>query len=260
MTNLFQVLSDIHLEFRKNVNNISQLISIPFDSKNINLLLAGDIGYPTDERFWTFIKSCSEYYRRVYFVTGNHEYYRQDDEMTMDQIDDIIKENVKKYDNVYFLHNSTIYDEENDATIIGSTLWSYIPHQWLYYIESTINDYNLIYTKTWKLTAPDSVKLYEKNVDWLKKAIKDAKGKIIIMTHHLPTFKLVHEKYVGSVINHAFASNLEYLTNENVKYWVCGHTHNKMTADIDTCKYVVNPFGYPSEDSKIDTNMMLELS
>ena len=64
---MFQYISDIHLEY---------LTYIPYITKTANnLFLLGDIGHPDTINFQKFIKKCSELYKNVFLIYGNHEYY-----------------------------------------------------------------------------------------------------------------------------------------------------------------------------------------
>jgi len=72
MTSKFKchLLSDIHLEFP---GTFEKLPPIPNDAPY--LFLVGDIGYPADEDYQTFLLEQSKRYKGVFVVAGNHEFY-----------------------------------------------------------------------------------------------------------------------------------------------------------------------------------------
>ena len=122
-------MSDIHLEFLKNVsclNSLSQKIpslysECKFDKKETVLVLAGDIGYPTTDKYWKFIQDCSSQYYKVILIAGNHEYYNthsmkhykfstSDKISTIEEIDILISDKIKKYTNCHFLQKDAVND------------------------------------------------------------------------------------------------------------------------------------------------------
>jgi hypothetical protein len=76
-----------------------------------------------------------------------------------------------------------------------------------------------------------------------------AQESIIVLTHHLPSYKLVHPKYEGHPLNFCFAVNLEEMMVSPVRGWLCGHSHTGCEVEINGVKCGLNPFGYPGEPS-----------
>ena len=111
----FQILSDIHLEKRKTFQH-------PIKAEN--LILAGDIGNPLMNNYKEYIKYSSHNHKRVFLITGNHEYWKNTYEGTNKLIYDICI----KYNNVIFLNNRFYDFESNNRNIriFGSTLWTEI--------------------------------------------------------------------------------------------------------------------------------------
>jgi predicted phosphodiesterase len=69
------------------------------------------------------------------------------------------------------------------------------------------------------------------------------------MTHHLPSFKLINEKYKNSKLSSLFATDLEDIIKKyKIDYWICGHSHNKNNIQINNTILTLNPVGYPGED------------
>lgn len=86
--------------------------------------------------------------------------------------------------------------------------------------------------------------------------LRQHKGADIVVTHHCPSFRSVHERYkigltehsVEYKINFGFASHLDSLVQEiNPKFWIHGHTHDEYDYNIGNTRVICHPCGYPSE-------------
>ena len=78
--------------------------------------------------------------------------------------------------------------------------------------------------------------------------------KLIVMTHHAPTFKSIHPKYINDrQLNGAYASDLSdfILDRPLIKYWLHGHIHATNDYMVGDCRVISNPRGYVME-SKYD--------
>jgi hypothetical protein len=117
-----------------------------------------------------------------------------------------------------------------------------------------MNDYEYITINTnMDCLTIDKVNLtHKEHVDWLRSEINSPENdKILIMTHHMPTFALIDKKYRKfSKINCAFASDLTELFSPKIKYWVCGHTHSPadLTDEKFGIRFVINPYGYEGDN------------
>lgn len=240
----FQLISDIHLEFGKKYH-------IPV--KAPYLLLAGDIGYPSgsmtyrpkseSNAYLEFMEYISTKFEKVFFVAGNHEFYCCEKEVTplgiRSKIEDKIKEMEElsnRIPNLHFLNNS--YYDLDDIRIVGSTLWSNIDPD-----APFINDQN-------QLRGIDTVQLHRENVDYLKKVIEESERKVLVMTHHLPSYEMILEKYrtdMWKKYNSHFASNLDHLFKKPLVGWVCGHSHGFLQKQINGIPCYMNAYGYPKE-------------
>jgi hypothetical protein len=105
----FQLYSDIHLEFYKSFPKIKPTAEY--------LFLAGDIGIITQPNFTNFFDYCSENWKHVFYVLGNHEYYNK---KSYSKLNTMYKTLFEKYNNIHLLDNSS-YELDN-IKIIGSTL------------------------------------------------------------------------------------------------------------------------------------------
>jgi predicted phosphohydrolase len=228
---LFQYVSDIHLEISKKLPTIKPVA--PY------LILAGDIGYPTDILYKDFLEMVSKLFEHIFLISGNHEYYSKD--YTMNEIDTIILKICNSYPNIHYLNN-TIY-EFNNICIFGSTFWSYIKPDEESFIRMMISDYRCIPD----FTPQTSNELYKTAINKLQ-TILDYYPNVIVISHHIPKNELVVEKYKSSPFNSAFASDIVLADHPNIKAWVYGHTH---VPSING-NFYSNPIGYPGENNKLD--------
>lgn len=197
----FQYFSDLHLERKWKIPKIYQVAD--------NLLLAGDIGHPTDEIYQDFFKQCSSKYERVFVVDGNHEW----------NVGKPCKNRFKHFDNVHLLENQKfVWD---NLVIIGSTLWT----------ESTRSCANYY------------------SIDYLQRTIQEhPKQQIIVLTHHLPSWHLISQKYRQKCSTHTlerYANHLDYFFYQQPapKMWICGHSHSLMCKRLGQTICAINTHG-----------------
>ena len=93
-----QVYSDLHLEFYDTFPKL-----IPTAKY---LILAGDIGIINETFFSEFIQYVSKNWIKVFYILGNHEYYKHKD---CNKVFQQYKDFFKKYENVILLQQDT-YD------------------------------------------------------------------------------------------------------------------------------------------------------
>lgn len=249
----FQYISDLHLEFVKpklcNIKNIL-IPSAPY------LAILGDLSNPYNKNFGEFFNYYSPLFKNIFYVSGNHEYYYK---KTFEEIETHIQFICSKYPNVHYLNNKTIQIE--NIIILGTTLWSNTLNN--LHIKYYLNDYIKIYStrdtedtedtedkKLINVTPKFTTSLHLHSVEWLNSELEKYKDQIIIvLTHHLPSFKLIHPKYAECEYNDGFVSDLDYIfeKNNNIKYWLCGHTHTQINICINQTICLTNPCGYPGE-------------
>lgn len=241
----FQVVSDLHLEFGK---------PIELTPRAKYLLLCGDIGYPEQDSYKEFLKSCSKKFEWVFYVAGNHEYYqswKRDIQKikTMNEIEQEISYIVKNVGhNIHFLNNSyyDLYDlsvTDEPLRIVGSTLWSHLEPN-----VPKINDTNQIYNYKLKNIGYEEINhLHRKAVEFIEGQLVSSK-KLLVMTHHLPTEQLVLPKYKNNIYNSHFYTNLEHLIKDPIVAWCCGHSHGYNECKINSVELYLNGYGYPTEN------------
>ena len=233
-----QYASDLHLEFR---DNASYLKHNPLKVVGDILILAGDIGYLGDQNyqahpFWDW---ASENFKQVIVGMGNHEFYKFFDISTLNNGYKLqIRHNVAAY------YNSVVSIEDMD--IIISTLWSHIPLKEASFTEQVISDFRRILFQGVLLTFADFNKEHRRCLDFVKTAVteSDADHKIVV-SHHVPSFRMLCPKFKGSKANGAFTVELaDYIEKSGINYWIYGHSHYNIDMRIGNTLCVSNQLGY----------------
>lgn len=255
-----QIASDIHLEINKKNNSKNEdYTKILIPNADI-LFLLGDIGNPNTIIYNNFLTYCSENWKQVYLISGNHEYYNHH---TIEENNNCIKNITKKFNNVKFLNREYVEIEDDSSKdeylILGLTLWSDVS----YGVANYMNDYKRIYYyklpcgRRMKITSNNIKKEYKDNLDWLIETIQKINTqnimnkKIIILSHHIP---FIFNYSINQVLNSAYCSDtIEQLKNlnltNNIKFWCVGHIHTKINQIVENINVISNPLGYIGDDS-----------
>ncbi|KAJ3450516.1 ser/thr protein phosphatase superfamily [Anaeramoeba flamelloides] len=273
-----QFVSDLHLEMYDSPEIAMKRITNIIDPKADVLALLGDIGVPTQEPYADFLIEMGKKFKLVFVITGNHEFYQLKEEIpkTVEEIDQLIEEicSSAPTKNVFFLNNDSVLIKmkKRSVRLLGTTLWSDIPKRAKVTVSGGLNDYNYCYqAKTEKMTVEYTQKLFERNVEWIKRNMKisnqNKEDSIVVFSHHVPSFDGTSEPgYEDQLINHAFISDLEYLLTNNdnckhthIKTWLYGHTHWSFDEIIQGTRVITNPRGYPWESVGYNKNLHIIL-
>ena len=239
---VIQYCSDLHLEMN---HNAAFLEDYPLEVAGDVLILAGDITnltyYNSRKLEKDFLRKLSKQFKRVFWICGNHEFYRSWD---ASQLDKPLTINV--YKNVQLLNNVSIVC--GGVRFVFSTLWSYIGEIEGLYIQQNMSDFDLIrYHGRTLTTGIYTNKLHRPCLDFLMTELqKPTDLPTVVVTHHLPSLQCVHPKHQGSLLNQGFATNLDALILETQpNYWVYGHSHANMpTIEIEKTTLITNQLGY----------------
>ena len=194
-----------------------------------------------DYAYHPFWRWASEHYKQVIIALGNHEFYQFAD--LVEFPDGLVGE---IYPNVHYYYNSVV--SIGDVDIIVSTLWARISPENMYYTEHGVSDFYRIMYHGHRLSAPDFNAEHERCLSFLKKAVDNSHAKTkVVLTHHVPTELCVAPEFQGSLINGAFSVELgNYIANTDINYWVYGHSHRNIEAEIAGTKIISNQLGYIS--------------
>jgi predicted phosphodiesterase len=234
----FQIVSDLHIEFRN--DEIPEPLELIEPTAPI-LILAGDIGslykiYQLSE----FLKKLCVYFEKVFYVPGNHEYY------TFENIPksniNILVRRLRTLEKV--IPNLQILDRDrvviDDICIAGCTLWSKLDIELPKYIVRihgmTTEIYNDRHT--------GDLEFIRDNINYCK----SKNLKLLLITHHCPTYKVIYNSRKRKKLHSLYCTNLDDILSENsIHTWVCGHTHQNfdIQEDVGGTRIVSNQKGKP---------------
>jgi predicted phosphodiesterase len=242
-----QYVSDLHLEFSNKIPQIQKHGDV--------LVLAGDIGYPFSGLYKQFLEYVNSLFDHTFLVIGNHEYYGlgKNKGKSMEEIEDKITELVSQLPKVTLL-NGDHYDY-GGYRFVGITLWTEIIDR-----NHIICDFRAI--KDFNIGLHNELHMISKNYidDILGKSAREGK-KVVMITHHLPSFKLITGRFKLSPYNQCFASTSDYLFRYGtIALWVYGHSHEANDIHLDGIRFVCNPKGYPDEVTGWSPNKVISLS
>ena len=249
----FQFASDIHLEILEADGTFNEEDDETFrfliEPAAPILILAGDILTPATKATQTFLNWCSRKFKHTLWIMGNHEYYSKTP-MPMSHI----LEQYRSYcpPNVHILDNETFVFE--DVLFVGSTLWSNIPEEDDHEIQYSINDYRMIYNDQHRRVCPAETRSrFQANLKYIEDTIDaNPDKKIVIITHHSPLNKgTSFSDFEGEVTNAAYATHIDLKKDDNVKFWICGHTHHNYRIKKGNYFVTSNQMGYFGEHTGI---------
>jgi predicted phosphodiesterase len=237
-----QLVSDLHTEFH--ADSGMALVSRQLDNTDVDVLvLAGDVVcWKHYEEASKVLSVLCERYPHVVYVTGNHEYYGS----SFDNVRMLIEKVARKYPNKFhWLENSSVVID--GQRFIGCTLWFPEPTTAVRFLNRKfLSDYSQI-----KDFEPEVYNKHRFSCGYLFEEIKKTD---IVITHHMPSYRLVAPEYISSSLNNFFAVNLDELLVGGCKLWVCGHTHTGFDTTVFNTRVICNPLGYPREKSAFSFN------
>lgn len=237
-----QYVSDLHIEYYNYTPNPLDFIKPTADI----LILAGDIGNLYKyEQLTDFLRDLCSYFKAVIYVAGNREFYRPRGYkfISMNELYDKFNNLKNIINNLYILNKTSI--QINDLCITGTTLWSDIKTE----IPRFIVHIPDITTEIYK-------NKYYTDINYIKKMIKycDKNNlKLLIITHHSPTYKVLEQKRVNDKYISLYASNLDNMikSSSNIIYgWIFGHINVCVDTNIDNVKLLSNQLGKPNKYCK----------
>lgn len=250
-----QYASDLHLERPDNSRYLKHHPLIP--SAEV-LILAGDIGIMGSDNFvkhpfWNFV---SDNFDRTLVVPGNHEFFGKYDINSIPQGEvSAIRSNVTMH------YNDTL--RIGDVDFILSTLWSEISAENYEEISNIMGDFHRIYDGKKLLEQQRYNREHKRCLNYIKDAVKSSDSeKIVVVSHHVPSFELVAQEYLGSIYNEAFTVELnEFIESTRINFWIYGHSHRNIDNTIGQTCCLCNQLGYvvQNEHTSFSNNKVIEL-
>ncbi len=250
------ILSDLHLEFA------------PFTAPETDadvIVLAGDIGVGLAGLEWAARQQAFKY-RPIIYVSGNHEFYGA-------RLERIAVE-MRKYAGelgIHYLDNDTLVLD--GVRFLGATLWTDFelfgssPQQIgdaLHAAKNSIADFSqIIYGSTGWLRPEQTVTLHRISRQYITDALATPfDGPTVVVTHHVPSQAAIEPRWHRDIVSACFTSPLDELVIQS-NLWIAGHTHGHAQValgnQIGKGRLVVNPRGYPREESRFVPDLVIEV-
>lgn len=226
-----KVISDLHLEFAP--------INVPYNGEDI-LVLAGDIS-PSVDSVFSFIEEymTTNTNTQILLILGNHDYFGSN---IFERIN-YYRDNCSAIDRLHFLQDSSVVI--SGYRFCGATMWTDMMNgdtQSMKHCGRYTNDfYNIVDFDPFMFCS-----LHENSKNALAREIKNSEQPVVVITHHLPSFKSIDPAFNGNKTNAAFASTdmNNLIASEKVKLWCHGHTHKTLDYMDGDTRVVCNPRGY----------------
>ena len=154
-------------------------------------------------------------------------------------------------------------DSSDNVDFILSTLWSKIPPADEIAIQNGMNDYAQILYNKRRLVPQNINDEFDRNLAFIKQSVSESDAeKIVVVTHHLPSFAAIEDRLKGSVLNTAYATELgNYIAGSRITSWIYGHSHHRTDLMIGNTHLVSNPLGYVfcGENTNFDDSAVIEV-
>lgn len=246
-SNKVRIMSDIH-------EDVNESQGFHFNFGNTFIVNCGD----TSGDVYRTISWINSNMDRGVFVHGNHLGYSSD--LPLNDSIKLLEETFGEGSRVRYLNNSSY--EYNGVVFIGCCLYTDFKlygeenqEKAMNYAQMSMNDFR--YPKyrdedgtIRRLTPADYVRFHQESKLFLyQETLKYLDKPVVIVTHFAPMEQSVSEKYKGSPLNPAFASDMRDLIDArpNIKMWVHGHMHSKAKYTYKGAKILCYPVGYYNE-------------
>jgi predicted phosphodiesterase len=234
----FQIVSDLHVDFKENKQWVPEKVKPIAEI----LLVAGDTCEFRKKFRSDFLESFFKQWRYVIEVPGNHDLYSYSfPENLFGKFKETNLDSSGNCQHIYCNNETIVF---NDIAIICSTLWSNVRPQNELVVRRSMNDYNCI--RNFSVNTNNC--LHQLDLKFINEALEKNKDKkCIVLTHHLPHWSLIANKFSGLPMNDAYASDLSRTFenySENLKYWIYGHSHEFLEKKINETICLRNPVGY----------------
>jgi len=248
-----QMINDLHLEFD------AWPVLIP---EGDVLTVAGDLcTWTTRETGLEWLREQAKLFEHVFFVPGNHEYYNGGFHTVQNYWRN--QAHMDLPDNVTVLDGGPGYIY-NRVLFVGGTLWTDLDNN-NPLAKLMFQNHMMDAVKCMGLDADIVIDENEKYKEDIEEIIhRNVDIPAVVLTHHLPTRRVIAPQWHGDHLNPAFANYDNWAENllyyGNIKLWHFGHTHTPTDMEYNDCRFVCNPVGYRGyEHIKYDQVKVVEV-
>lgn len=252
------LLSDLHHE------NFAPPHTRLFDGKLRHdqadvVVLAGDIDVGRRGLEW----AAQEFGRHsakpkpIVYVPGNHEHYGREISANLEDMRQAAADL-----GVFLLERTSVAID--DTLFLGTTLWTdFEIFGWderaaaIREAEMSIRDFERIWHRDdtgarVRIRAEQTMEWHHESSEWLQRELRHAiPSKTVVVTHHAPHIKSIHEKYRNELTTAAFVSGMEHLFGM-AHLWLHGHVHNRVEYGFAGTKVYANPRGNMTKDGTFE--------
>lgn len=221
-----QYVSDLHLEWNRIAPEKLVTPIAPY------LAIAGDLAPPTHPSIRPFLSFVSAAFQKVFYVPGNHEY---DGFARKAECDSALADVCSEFPNVELLNCRSYVFPDKNVAIVGLPLWS--PAFTFLNRPALTTDIRAA-VQTEKRLLADEIGYFA-----------GRGSKVVVLSHFLPSERLVLEKYVNYPNKHRFYHSCDELIGAPVRAWIYGHSHTASRHFLNDVACCINPYGYPRQGS-----------
>jgi predicted phosphodiesterase len=246
------VLSDLHLSLGP--------LAIPQNDADV-VILAGDIARPKEAIAW-----ASGFSKPVLYVPGNHEFYGGSIAGTVAEL-----KRLSAGSNIHVLDDNELVIE--GVRFLGSTLWTDFMlfgegeqrELAMHEAQRFMRDFSRIRVGESAFTPEASAALFVQHSAWLAgRLAAPHAGPTVVVTHHAPSPRSIHPRFVDSLMNPCFVSDAEHLIDgRRARLWIHGHTHDSFDYFVNGTRVLCNARGYAkdgvNENPLFDANLSVEV-
>lgn len=267
---IIDILSDLHFDVYYQVHmgnkRATEVLKTMYDPVILDnkkrapgdvLIIAGDIGHDNKQNI-QFLKIFQKlYYKHIVCVLGNHDYYlinrtaqNNYDENSFNRATEM-RDLINAEEHMYCLDGNVV---EIDGIKFGGCDSSYSNAYLKAYFP--LADNHKAINEIWKGGLYDYEKMFGVenyddiyNIELVKIEAVYKKCDVMI-THVNPSFLHEHmaPSYINDKLNTFFTFNgHKFMQDGSMKYWIFGHTHDRLEYSHNGVTCICNPFGYPTE-------------
>lgn len=225
-------ISDLHIESYKNYLESKETVKeniIKNAEVGIPLIIAGDLS--NDKSLGLkLLGYLSEYYKPIYFVSGNHEYYFQQNKNN--NLEYLIEEAEKLLGEKFVYLDRQGIKTIGNKKIAGTNMWyNFNQPETIFAYLFRLNDSKFLKIDKAEEEAKKDIEYYNEVID-----------KVDIFVSHVPLIETPAVKKYKN--DNCFRRTVDLREN---KIYIAGHTHLIYNTQHENSKFYFNAFGYPNE-------------
>ncbi|PMX02305.1 MULTISPECIES: metallophosphoesterase [Pseudomonas] len=239
-----RIYSDLHNEFA------------PFEPPSTDadiVVLAGDIDTQARGVSW----ANETFNQPVLYCAGNHEFYKGHIDHTLRKMREAAAPHVHVLENQVWICNQTRFLVTTAWTDFSSTG---DPVEAMVTCGMWMNDFQVIRAEERfrRLRPADVIERNHDAFDFLVGELaKPFEGKTVVITHHCPVPEVAGDKHEGH-LSAAYTNQWHSLISM-VDVWIFGHTHRAVDVELNGCRLITNPRGYPKERTGFISDFTIEI-